>query len=73
MLDDGYGRNFTDDELIQVGKDPFLIAYALADEDRVVATSEKSKTSAKRNDASQPWITPPLARAAEYRRDCSRP
>ena len=67
VLDKGYGTNLTDDELITIGKDPFLIAYALADHDRVVVTSEKSKPKAQRknrripdvcNDLGVSWITP---------------
>jgi len=29
VLEDGYGQHLTDDELITIGKDPFLIALAL--------------------------------------------
>ena len=43
VLDEGYGKNLSDDQLIQIGKDPFLIASALAGQNRVVVTSEKSK------------------------------
>lgn len=67
VLDDGYGKKLTDDDLIQIGKDPFLIAYVLAGKDRVVVTSEKSKSNAKGknrripdvcNDLGVRWITP---------------
>ena len=67
VLDQGYGKNLTDDELITIGKDPFLIAYALSGKDRVVVTSEKSKSSAKRKNRRIPdvcddlgvrWMTP---------------
>lgn len=67
VLDRGYAANLTDDELITIGKDPFLIAYALAGKDRVVVTSEKSKPKAQRqnrkipdvcNDLGVRWITP---------------
>ncbi len=67
VLDIGYGKNLTDDELITIGKDPFLIAYALMGKDRVVVTSEKSKPKAQRknrkipdvcNDLGVRWITP---------------
>lgn len=62
-----YGDNLTDDELITIGKDPFLIACALADKTRVVVTSEKTKPAATRrnrripdvcNDLGLRWITP---------------
>jgi len=40
----GYAPDLTDDELIQLGRDPFLIAYALADpQHRRVVTAEVSK------------------------------
>ena len=67
VLDQGYGKNLTDDELITIGKDPFLIAYALSGKDRVVVSSEKSKPSAKRKNRKIPdvchdlgirWMTP---------------
>ncbi len=41
---DGYTPNPTDDELIKIGRDPFLISYALADiENRCIVTTEVSK------------------------------
>ncbi|CEJ86866.1 conserved hypothetical protein [Hyphomicrobium sp. GJ21] len=67
VLDRGYAKNLTDDELIIIGKDPFLIAYALSGKERVVVTSEKSKPKAQRknrkipdvcNDLGVRWITP---------------
>ena len=54
VLDQAYGRNLTDDELITIGKDPFLIAYALGKQDRVVVTSEKSKPKAQRKNRKIP-------------------
>ncbi len=46
----GYARDLTDDEVVKVGRDPFLVAYALADEQRrrTVVTNEVSKPSQKR-------------------------
>lgn len=42
----GYVKNPTDDELVTIGRDPFLISYALRDEGaRCVVTSEVSKPS----------------------------
>ncbi len=67
VLEEGYGRNLSDDELITIGKDPFLIAAALAGKDRVVVTSEKSRPKAQRRNRKIPdvcdslgvrWITP---------------
>lgn len=40
-----YGENLTDTELVEVGRDPFLVAYGLMDEDRVIVTKEVSKPS----------------------------
>ena len=47
VLTEGYGENLTDSDLEKIGQDPFLIAYALAAEDRVVVTKETSKPSAQ--------------------------
>lgn len=42
----GYATDLTDEELIKVGRDPFLIAYALIDpQNRQVVTVEVSKPS----------------------------
>ncbi len=44
----GYLANPTDDELESIGRDPFLLAYALKDiENRCVVTTESSKPSRK--------------------------
>jgi Domain of unknown function (DUF4411) len=67
VLDQGYGNNLTEDELITIGKDPFLIAAAFGMDDRTIVTSEKSKLTATRknrqipdvcNDLGIRWITP---------------
>ena len=47
VLTEGYGEGITDSDLEKLGQDPFLIAYALAAEDRVVVTKETSKPSAQ--------------------------
>jgi len=48
----GYCPNPTDDELIKMGRDPFLISYALKDSDnRTVVTTEVSRP--KRNGANR--------------------
>ena len=40
----GYADNLTGDEIIKIGRDPFLIAYALADSpNRCVVTHERSR------------------------------
>jgi len=42
--DQGYASDLTDVEVVKIGRDPFLIAYALKDKDsRCVVTTEVSK------------------------------
>ena len=49
VTDAGYARDLTDDEVENVGRDPFLIAHALiSPRDRYVVTTEVSKPSRKR-------------------------
>ena len=48
VLTEGYGEDLTDSDLEKIGQDPFLIAYALATEDRVVVTKETPKPGAQR-------------------------
>ena len=49
VTDDGYADDLTDDEVEKIGRDPFLVAYALADEDnRCIVTTEVSKPSRER-------------------------
>jgi hypothetical protein len=44
VINRGYAPDLTDDEILQLGRDPFLIAYALASPaDRCVVTTEASK------------------------------
>ena len=46
VVTSGYAPDLTDDELIQLGRDPFLFAYGVADQnDRIVVTAEVSKPS----------------------------
>lgn len=45
-LDNGYQAqhvNFNDGELLKIGRDAFLVAYGLADAERVIVTREVSK------------------------------
>ena len=47
--DQGYASNLTDDEVEQIGRDPFLIAYALKNsQNRCVVTTEVSRPSRQR-------------------------
>ena len=49
VIDEGYADNLTDEEIENIGRDPFLIAYALVDPlERCVVTTERSKPSRKR-------------------------
>ena len=42
--DHGYASDLTDDEVVKIGRDPFLIAYALKNnESRCIVTTEVSK------------------------------
>ena len=44
VVNEGYSMNLTDDEVMKLGRDPFLIAYALKSSiDRIVVTTEASK------------------------------
>ena len=47
--DQGYAPDLTDDEVVKIGRDPFLIAYALKDgASRCLVTTEVSKPSRRR-------------------------
>ncbi len=49
VTDDGYANDLSDDEVEKIGRDPFLVAYALADEgNRGIVTTEVSKPSRQR-------------------------
>ena len=49
VTEKGYASNLTEDEVEKMGKDPFLIAYALVDPlNRVVVTNEQSKSRKER-------------------------
>jgi len=53
----GYASDLRDDEVEKVGRDPFLIAYALADPaDRTVVTIEASRPSAQRANRKVPDV-----------------
>ena len=48
-IEQGYAPDLTDEEIEKVGRDPFLIAYALADfRNRCVVTTERSRSSTSR-------------------------
>lgn len=53
----GYAPNLTDDEVEKIGRDPFLIAYALASPtERTVVTVEVSRPSAQRQNRKIPDV-----------------
>jgi hypothetical protein len=49
VVSQGYGADLTDDEVEHIGRDPFLVAYALNHQQRCVVTVEVSKPSKKRH------------------------
>jgi hypothetical protein len=53
----GYAPDLRDDEIEKIGRDPFIIAYALANPaDRTVVTTEVSKPSAQRANRKVPDV-----------------
>lgn len=48
VIDQGYAADLTDIEVEKIGRDPFLIAYALGGQGRCVVTTEVSKPAAVR-------------------------
>jgi hypothetical protein len=56
VLNQGYGPNLTDSDLEKIGQDPFLVAYALATDDRVVVTKEVSSPSKQRANRKVPDV-----------------
>lgn len=49
VTEQGYANDLTDDEVEKLGRDPFLIAYAMSDiESRTVVTTEVSSTKKQR-------------------------
>ncbi len=57
VVTEGYASDLTDDEIIEIGQDPFLIAYALVDTtDRCVVTVEVSAPGKKRQNRKIPDV-----------------
>ena len=48
VVERGYASNLTDEEIAKLGRDPFLIAYALDSGKECVVTTENSKPRAQR-------------------------
>ena len=56
-VDVGYAPDLTDDEIEEIGRDPFLIAYAMAKPaERCVVTVETSKPKAQRQNRKIPDV-----------------
>ena len=57
IVSTGYAPDLTDDEVEKIGRDPFLIAYALANPaDRCVVTTEVSRPTAQRSNRKIPDV-----------------
>lgn len=56
VVDNGYAPDLTDDQLEEIGQDPFLIAYAMAGNDRCVVTTEVSSPSKRRQNRKIPDV-----------------
>ena len=57
VVKEGYAPDLTDDEFEKLGRDPFLVAYALVDQrDRSVVTVERSKPKRKRGNRHIPDV-----------------
>lgn len=56
VIEQGYAKDLTDDEIHKLGMDPFLIAYALASPDRCVVTLEAVQNSAKPKNRKIPLV-----------------
>lgn len=57
IVNNGYASDLTDDEIERIGRDPFLIAYALTEPlDRCVVTTESSRPSKTRGNKKIPDV-----------------
>ena len=57
VLEHGYASDLNDEELIKIGRDPFLVAYALVDsQNRCVVTTERSRPSRRRANRKLPDV-----------------
>lgn len=57
VVERGYAADLTDDEVVRIGRDPFLIAYALvAPTDRCIVTTEGSKPTKQRANRKLPDV-----------------
>ena len=57
VTEQGYASNLTDEEVLKIGRDPFLVAYALVDvENRSVVTTEHSSPKRRRANRKLPDV-----------------
>jgi hypothetical protein len=57
VTEQGYASDLTDIEIEEIGRDPFLIAYALSEPaNRVIVTTERSKPKAQRKNRKVPDV-----------------
>jgi Domain of unknown function (DUF4411) len=56
VIAEGYAPDLTDDEVEQIGRDPFLIAYALVAKGRCVVTVETSAPKKQRQNRKVPDV-----------------
>jgi hypothetical protein len=56
VIEQGYAPDLTDDELLAIGKDPFIIAYALMEKERSVVTIEVSAPAKTRKNRRIPDV-----------------
>ena len=64
VTEQGYASDLTDEEIVKVGRDPFLVAYALVDrQNRSVVTTEHSKPNRTRANRKLPDVCRDLQRA----------
>jgi hypothetical protein len=56
VIDEGYAPDLTDDELLLLGADPFLVAYAMGHPDRTVVTTEVSAPRRQRQNRRLPDV-----------------
>jgi hypothetical protein len=56
ILNEGYASDLTDEELITIGADPFLLAYALRKPGRIIVTTETSAPKRQRKNRKLPDV-----------------
>lgn len=56
VIDNGYAPDLSDSELEKIGRDPFLVAYAVAGDERIVITKEVSAPSKQRANRKLPDV-----------------